>query len=86
MPPLTIIWDDGEGGNVEHVAQHGLTPDEVDDVLLDSGSTFDRSRQSGLPAAFGRTGTGRYIVVVFEEIDPDTVYPVTAYDVPEPKA
>ena len=31
----TIIWDDEPGANVEHIAEHGLTPDEVDEVLLD---------------------------------------------------
>ena len=31
----TVIWDDGPGGNVEHVGEHGLTPEEVDEVLLD---------------------------------------------------
>ena len=31
----TIIWDDEPGENVEHVAEHGLTPDEVDEILLD---------------------------------------------------
>jgi hypothetical protein len=31
---------------------------------------------------FGDTRTGRYLMVVYEEIDADTVYPVTAYDVP----
>jgi hypothetical protein len=30
-----VIWDDEPGGNVEHVAENGLTPDEVDEVLLD---------------------------------------------------
>jgi hypothetical protein len=28
---------------------------------------------------------GRFIMVIFEEIDEDTVYVVTAYDVPEQK-
>lgn len=30
-----VIWDDEPDGNVDHVAEHGLTPDEVDAVLLD---------------------------------------------------
>ena len=34
--------------------------------------------------SFGFTDFGRYIVVVFEEVDDDSVYPVTAYEVPEP--
>jgi hypothetical protein len=27
---------------------------------------------------------GRYITVIYEQIDDDTVYPVTAFEVPEP--
>jgi hypothetical protein len=36
---------------------------------------------------FGYTSAGRYIAVVFEVIDdePITIYPVTAYEVPEPR-
>jgi hypothetical protein len=35
---------------------------------------------------FGWTDTGRHIIVVWEVVDDDpmTVYPVTAYEVPEP--
>jgi hypothetical protein len=39
-------------------------------------------RSSGQPVVFGDTSTGRRLMVVYEEIDGDTVYPVTAYDVP----
>ncbi len=31
---------------------------------------------------FGETLAGRFLMVVYEEIDADTVYPITAYDVP----
>ena len=83
---LTVIWDDGEGENVEHIAEHGLTPDDVEDVLNDPDSVFDVSRSTGRPIAFGYTRTGRYIAVVYEELDPLTVYPLTAYDAREPGA
>ena len=43
----------------------------------------DVSRSSGLPIAFGLTPDGRYILVVFEQIDEVTIYPVTAYDLEE---
>ena len=33
------------------------------------------------PHRFGETATGRIIAVVYEEIDEDTVYPITAYEV-----
>jgi hypothetical protein len=42
------------------------------------------SRSSGLPCVFGYAPDGRYIIVVYEQIDADTIYPVTAYEVPEP--
>lgn len=81
---LTVVWDDSPGGNVEHVAAHGLTPDEVEDVLQDLSNPVVHSRSSSLPIVFGHTRTGRYIAVVFDPLDNDTVYPITAYDVPEP--
>jgi hypothetical protein len=82
----SIVWDDQPGGNVEHVAEHGLTPEEVDGVLLDDSLPTIRSDSSGNPAKFGYTTTGRYIFVVWEELcdDPRMIYPNTAYEVPEP--
>jgi uncharacterized DUF497 family protein len=80
---LTVIWDDSPGGNVEHVAAHGLTPEEVEDVLQAPNTTFTVSRSTGRPVAFGYTRTGRHILVRFDEIDETTVEPITAYEVPE---
>jgi hypothetical protein len=34
------------------------------------------------PVVFGDTRTGRHLMVVYEVIDADVVYPVTAYEVP----
>ena len=42
------------------------------------------SRASGLPCVFGYTPDGTYIIVVYELLDADTIYPITAYAVPEP--
>ncbi len=78
-----IVWDPSAGGNVEHVEQHDLTTDDVDHVLQNYSSS-GASRASGRPCVFGYAPDGRYIVVVYEEIDEDTVVPVTAYEVPEP--
>lgn len=60
----------------------GFAPEDVEDVLFDPVG-HDRSRSSGLPIAFGFTSDGRYIAVVYEQIDPSTVYPLTAYEVAE---
>jgi hypothetical protein len=78
-----VIWDPTPGGNVEHVEEHDLTTHDVDYVLENYEST-GTSRSSGRPSVFGHTPDGRYIVVIYEEVDPDTVLPVTAYEVPEP--
>ena len=82
MTYLTILWDtdDDPDGNVQHIAQHGLSKEEVEEVL-DYPAGLGRSRSSGLPIAFGQCSSGRIIVVVYEEIDPDTARPVTAYEV-----
>ncbi|MEO8496285.1 MAG: BrnT family toxin [Planctomycetota bacterium] len=76
------IWDldDDPAGNVLHIAEHGVTKEEVEEVL-ENPDGIETSRSSGRPIAFGETSTGRLIAVIYEEIDEDTVYPVTAYEV-----
>jgi len=78
----SVVWDldDDLGGNVHHVAEHDLTKDEVEDVLLDASLDIDLSDSSGRRLRQGWTSTGRYIVVIWEFIDEDTAYPVTAYE------
>lgn len=85
-----IDWDDSgdEGSNTAHIREHGLTPEEVESALFDENSTFDVSDSSGRALAFGATVTGRFIVVVFEVLNPGgplVIRPITAYDVPEPR-
>lgn len=79
-----VIWDDEPGANVEHIAEHGLTPEEVDEVLLDNRYPIERSRSTGRPCKFGWTNTGKHIIVVWDVVfeDPLMVAPVTAYEVP----
>lgn len=79
----TITWDldDDPDGNVHHCEQHGVSKEEVEEVFQNATDT-DTSRSSGRPVIFGYTNAGRHLMVVFEEIDIDTVYPVTAYEVP----
>jgi uncharacterized DUF497 family protein len=83
MAYTSILWDldDDPDGNVQHCADHGVTKEEVEEVLQNATDT-DVSRSSGRPVVFGDTSTGRHLMVVFEEIDADTAYPITAYDVP----
>ena len=85
MTYLWNLWDDESDplGNVQHIAEHGLTTDEVEAVLNAPDST-GRSELSQRPCVFGFTPAGEYIIVIFEPVDEDSVYPITAYHVPEP--
>ena len=78
-----IFWDLDEDseGNVFHCAQHGVTKEEVEEVFLNA-LDVGISRSTGRPVVFGETKTGRHLMVVFEAIDKNTVYPITAFDVP----
>jgi hypothetical protein len=56
-----FIWTDEI---VEHVAEHGLSQGDFERVVCNP----DRrgiSRSSGLPAAWGYTEDGRYIIAVY---------------------
>ena len=79
MPFLHVIWDldDDPQGNVQHIAEHGITKAEVVEVL-DRPDAHEVSRSSGRPVAIGTTSTGRTLLVVYDEIEEDRVYPVTA--------
>jgi len=83
MPYDAILWDLDEDpdGNVQHCSEHGVSKEEVEEVL-ENATDADLSRSSGRPVAFGDTSAGRHLMVVFEVVDAETVYPVTAYEVP----
>lgn len=83
MPFYTIIWDmdDDPDGNVHHCAEHGIAKEEVEEAMQNAGD-FDLSRSSGRPVAFGDTRAGRHLMVVYETVEADALYPITAYEVP----
>jgi hypothetical protein len=84
-----VIWDleDDPDGNVVHIADNGLTREEVEAVLLNPDGDIRTSRSSGEKITFGYTSTGRYIAVVWQHVldDPLTMRPITAFEVPEPR-
>jgi uncharacterized DUF497 family protein len=80
MTWIEVIWTEGPDGNARHMAEHGVTPDEVEHVLANSIES-DVSDSSGRPIVFGYTASGRFLAVVYEQIDAVTVYPITAFDV-----
>jgi hypothetical protein len=83
-----VIWDleDDPDGNVMHIAEHGISQEEVEEVVGNPQNPSVPSDSSGRPLTFGWTSTGRYLGVVWEHVcdDPRTIKPVTAFDAPPP--
>jgi uncharacterized DUF497 family protein len=73
-----VVWDEW---NEEHIARHGIDPEEVEEVLvgLFSPPLIQRARQ-GSYRALGQTAGGRYLAVFFALRAPGGVYPITARD------
>ena len=84
MEDALIDWDED---NIAHVAEHGLTPEEVESVLRNPRAEGDVSRSSGEELVQGCTFTGRWIVVIYEvsnASDPMIIRPITAYEPDDP--
>jgi uncharacterized DUF497 family protein len=76
MPFFFFVWDNE---NERHLAVHGVTREEFEEIVCDPGLVTN-SRSTGRPIAFGITSAGRYLACVYELIEPDTVYPITAFE------
>ena len=62
-----------------HVAGHGVTEQEVREVMSRPGE--DRAGREGSRVALGKTSGGRYLRVVYvPDPEPDSVFVITAYD------
>ena len=79
MPFHFFIWTPEI---VDHLAQHGVAPDEFEEIVSDPEGE-DVSRSTGNPVAFPSTSDGRILFCVFKRLDDDMIEPVTAYDVGE---
>lgn len=79
-----FLWDDGPGGNVEHISEHGLTPEEVESAF-DNIELETTSRSTGRLAIFGQTLKGEVIFAVYEldndDDGRDFIYVHTAYPI-----
>lgn len=88
MANVECIWDLEEDpeGNVQHIAEHGVTVEEAEEVVDDRYAAAVASRTSGRPTVFGWTSTGKHLAVTFEVVDEalPQVYVVTAFEAPPP--
>ena len=83
---VSIIWDDeaNPNGNVQHIAEHELSIQDVEHVLFHPTSAGVSRNREGRLIAWGYAPDGRYIAVVYEEVIEGVIRVRTAYDVPEP--
>jgi hypothetical protein len=76
MPWVDVIWTDE---NEAHIVDAAIQVTDVEYVIRNPvGSGVSRS--SGRPFVVGYTHDSRKLIVVYEEIDAMTVYPITAYE------
>jgi hypothetical protein len=90
MAQIVVLWDLAEEpqGNIQHIAEHGITQDEYEEVLDQHHNEAQVSRSSGESIAFGWTSTGKHIAIVWEHVDDDplTIRPITAYETDPPRS
>lgn len=89
MSWFDVFWvipddvDDISDSNVDHVAQHGLTMDDVEHALENPVGDEQFSATSNRRIQTGHACDGGLIDVVYEWIDDVTIYPITAYRLEE---
>jgi hypothetical protein len=61
-----------------------LSIEDVEEVL-ENPTSEGTSASIGRPCVWGHTLEGMYVIVVYDQIDEDTIRVRTAYEVPEPR-
>ena len=72
-------WDEK---NENHIAEHGVSPFEVEEVILFCRPFYQRSRESKY-VAYGVTEEGRHLFIVFAIKSSGQIRVVTARDMEE---
>ena len=73
-----LYWDDN---NIEHIARHSVTPQEVEDVCF--GLHIYVREGSKRYVISGQSASGRYLNVVLERIGKGIFKPITAFEMNE---
>jgi uncharacterized DUF497 family protein len=83
LSDIDFVWDDDDdaSGNVVHIWEHGVTPTEAEEAVLDSRAAPAQERWVGREQRYtiiGATAAGRILVVVFVMRE-DAIRVTTAY-------
>ncbi|WP_339747939.1 DUF4258 domain-containing protein [uncultured Rubinisphaera sp.] len=77
MSYFVFIWD---GENDAHIAEHGVTLEEAEFVVMNPDD-IETNQRYNRTYAYGFSLTGKFLkVVVYEQFDELTVYVITAYE------
>jgi uncharacterized DUF497 family protein len=64
--------------NVEHIAQHGIAPEEAEYVVRKARAPYPAGREDGKYLVHGQGPDGRFLQVIFVEDEDATVYVIHA--------
>ena len=72
-----LVWPDDR---IEHIARHGVSPDEVEQACFGSALVQHAKSEGDNPVYYvlGRTEAGRYLFCVIIHFPDGRGYPVTA--------
>ena len=76
---MNIRFNSDQETGLPHIYKHGVTEDEVEDVLRNPGE--NRAGRNESRIAIGQTQTGRYLRVIYlRDPQPNSVFVLTAYE------
>ena len=64
--------------NIEHIAEHGVTAEEVEAVISDAQPPFPRMIGDDKYLVWGQTENGDYLQVIFIYSPPEMIYVIHA--------
>ena len=71
-----LIWDDW---NIDHIAQHDVTPNKVEKALQDKDALFLNAKH-GRVMILGKTAQRMLAIVMNQQENPEEFYIITARD------
>jgi uncharacterized protein len=69
-----LQWDEV---NIEHIAEHGISPIEVEEVCF--GSNYSKKEGNSRYLVRGQTADGKYLMIVIERMGGGIFRPITAF-------
>jgi len=75
MPFYFFVWTPER---LEKIEQHGVEQNDFEDIVQNP-QRLEKSRSSDRLIAFGYSHDGRWLACVFENLEDDTILPITAY-------